>query len=32
LGYLRERSWSVVPSSLLHSVMNYVPFTELLGA
>jgi hypothetical protein len=29
-GYLRERSQSVVPSSLLHSVMNYVPFSEWL--
>ncbi len=29
-GYLRERSGSVVPPSLLHGVMNYVPFTELL--
>jgi membrane protease YdiL (CAAX protease family) len=31
LGYLRERSRSIVPSSFLHSVMNYLPFTEYLG-
>ncbi|MBN1483662.1 MAG: CPBP family intramembrane metalloprotease [Chloroflexia bacterium] len=30
-GYVRERSQSVVPSSLLHSVMNYVPLFDLLG-
>jgi hypothetical protein len=27
LGYLRERSGSFVPSSILHSVMNYIPFS-----
>jgi membrane protease YdiL (CAAX protease family) len=27
LGYLREKSASIVPSSILHSVMNYIPFT-----
>ena len=30
-GYLRERSGSIAPSAFLHSVMNYVPFTEFLG-
>lgn len=30
LAYLRERSQSVLPSSLLHGVMNYIPFSELL--
>lgn len=32
LGYIREKSESIIPSSILHSVMNYVPFTELLGS
>jgi hypothetical protein len=27
LGFLREKSGSFVPSSILHSVINYIPFT-----
>lgn len=29
LGYLRERTGSIVPSSFLHSVLNYMPLAEL---
>lgn len=31
LGYLRERTGSMVPSSLLHSILNYLPFADLLA-
>jgi membrane protease YdiL (CAAX protease family) len=27
LGFLREKSASIVPSSILHSMMNYIPLT-----
>lgn len=31
LGYVREKSGSILPSALLHSLMNYFPLVDLLG-
>lgn len=31
-GYLREKTGSLVAPSILHGVLNYVPFMELLGS
>lgn len=31
LGYLRDRTGSIVPSSILHSVVNYSPLAAIMG-